>query len=112
MSATTLVDQDIEKWIRDALDKTGTHDPDDAVNEWAGWLFTGPGGPFQRWECDDEKCPGRPEWDKALSDVYERVTADIAAAWVESGVRRFESAIRAFLIEHPEASLTTAKVAA
>lgn len=31
-------------------------------------------GLVDRWDCENDECPGRPAWDRALSETWDRIT--------------------------------------
>jgi hypothetical protein len=81
---------------------------DAASSEPGEWLYDVMGTVLERWGCDSDACPGRPEWDRARSALYEDLAAradgrmsdlvdELAAEWAV--------ALETYVGAHPEAPL-------
>lgn len=70
--------------IRDAIERAADARPgafssasiEDAISNWALNLDE---TLWQRWSCDSDSCPARPEWDKRISELFEVVTSKAVA---------------------------------
>lgn len=57
----------------------------------------------QRWDCDSEECPGRPAWDRALSETWDRIAANAQETMLEAFRAIVIRELEAFAKAHPEA---------
>lgn len=76
------------------------------------WWYDSIRAIFDRWDCDNEECPGLPAWDDTLGDESEaalEVARDEALALFRDRIAGFAGL---FAKEHPEAMLRTAEAAA
>lgn len=67
---------------------------------------------IERWDCDNDECPGRPAWDKALSESWERIDANAEETMREAFRAVVIRELEAFAKAHPEAAWRTAPAAA
>ena len=66
---------------------------------------------WQRWPCDDEKCPARPAWDHRLDALqYDSdLQSSLEMECVDLIRRRLREMVLAFSAEHPEATRAPTK---
>ncbi len=94
----------LEGWVSEALERSRI-DPEELADVWAWELLKAAAGPIERWTCQDDDCPARPAWDRALSDLLETVAPAIAGEMVELGTRRLTLALAAHLAANPDTPL-------
>lgn len=96
----------LEGWVSEALERSSMRaEPEELADVWAWELLKAAAGPIERWTCQDDDCPARPAWDRALSDLLETVAPVIAGEMVELGTRRLTLALSAHLAAHPDTPL-------
>lgn len=83
-----------------ALDRPG-NDITDAVMQGTSAVFR---HLFDRWECESDSCPGTPGWDRALGEVYERLTTNAEETMREAFRAILIRELEAFAKAHPEAA--------
>ncbi len=81
---------------------------DGYIGDWV-LSFTLDPGPWERWSCEDEDCPARPDWDRALAEATTALRDDLERE-VDALIRqRLADFARQFQAEHPEAVIRGAE---
>ncbi len=57
-----------------------------------------------RWACDSDTCPGRPGWDAALSEAWDRITDNAEQTMREAFRAIVIRELEGFAKAHPEAA--------
>lgn len=115
MSAPT--EQEISDAIAAAGDMKGNSRPSPVAQlediVW-DWTYNFPHDAlWQRWSCENDNCPGRPDYDKRLSELFAEVTDDHLIERLSSLIEdRLAVAARKFAAEYPEAPRAKVEVAA
>lgn len=98
--------------IDEALDRRGGIDTE-IGDLLVDLLSQGRSSLFERWTCEDEKCPGRPQWDKDLAgETWNAIHEAIERQWVDIARQEIRTRVLAFLEQHPEAQLRSEALAA
>lgn len=58
---------------------------------------------IDRWACESDECPGRPAWDKALSETWDRITDNAEETMREAFRAIVIRELEAFAKAYPEA---------
>lgn len=95
-----------EQEIQAAVDMAGKKHAtgiEKAIDDWLYDVLHG--ALWQRWSCEDERCPARPEYDKALSDLFnETIGIETLVEGCLNVVNdRFVVALREFAKKYPDA---------
>lgn len=104
-SKPLVTDATIDKWVDEALDRLPATASVEDLSQHVVSEFLSAQGPFERWPCDSDDCPSRPEWDRALDDVYSTAGDEIERLWLDATHTVLRAAITGFLEQHPEAKL-------
>lgn len=101
-----VTDAVLDEWIETAAHHGGmATDVSDAVYTWLGALLDSDVSPFTRWTCNDDNCPGRPEWDKAVSEFYNRVGEKLSNDLDDQFRRVMRKELKTFIANHPDLPL-------
>ena len=91
----------IQETVRGVLEKAQV-DPGE-------WAYEAMAAVFVSYDCDNSKCPSRPAWDTARSDMFERLAAQLDREIDDLTTTRITDAFVAFASEHPEAPRVEAR---
>ncbi len=67
------------------------------------WLYDVVGEVFERYACNDEKCPNRPAWDIARKKMFDETATSLDNAINEVLTNRITRALVAYAGEYPDA---------
>ncbi len=83
---------------------------DDVLRIDAGsWLFDVMEEVFERYACDNERCPSRPAWDIARDDLFDSLSTKLDNAVNDVLTTHITRALVAFAAEHPDAPRASTK---
>ena len=112
---TAPTEQEVREAVQAAGDMKGTFNepgPEFALHGLVEtWHHNLMGSFWQRWPCDDENCPARPEWDKRLDELYDSIEPLTAECIALINNRLAELAMK-FTAEYPDAPRAREKVPA
>jgi hypothetical protein len=103
-----LSPDDLRARIEALVDDAGDHghgrwNLESAISD---WISESMDGAWARWPCDDDGCPGRPAWDLAMSEAWNRLHKRLNRDLERTIRHAIVKELVAFAAAHPDARLS------